>query len=413
MPARPALTGVLASAAWLALACVTAHGQALDVPSHLSFDAALTYATSHNRAVEAARRGRAIREANIRAAAQRPNPELGGEATRDTPHQSLTFGLPIEIGSQRRRRIDVAREELSLADVDVQASLAAMRRQVRESFYGVLAADQQVQNAEAVRDIAVRLRDATQARFEAGAVPRLDVMQATLGVSRAEADLDLARSTRLAAQAALNAVLDLPPQQQITLAGSLDDHTNTPPFDTTLDAALSTNTELVGLDREIAVEGRRLELLRAQRTPVPVFSAGALFNAPGEFSVAPSASFSVGIPLFSRNQGEIAASLATAAQLRGARDAARRRVENAVWAAQQQVDTARRRVATFRRELLPVATELESLSEESYQAGRTSVLGVLDSQRNLRDISRDAVQALLDLHLALAELEELRGSPLP
>ena len=68
---------------------------------------------------------------------------------------------------------------------------------------------------------------------------------------------------------------------------------------------------------------------------------------------------------------------------------------------------------TFSQRLIPVATELESLAEESYTAGRTSVLGVLDAQRSLRDLSRDAVQAALDLQLALAELEELLGTPLP
>jgi outer membrane protein TolC len=41
------------------------------------------------------------------------------------------------------------------------------------------------------------------------------------------------------------------------------------------------------------------------------------------------------------------------------------------------------------------------------------VLGVLDAQRSLRDVSRDAVQAALDLQMALAELEELLGTPLP
>jgi len=63
--------------------------------------------------------------------------------------------------------------------------------------------------------------------------------------------------------------------------------------------------------------------------------------------------------------------------------------------------------------LIPVATELESLSEESYRAGRTSVLGVLDAQRSLRDLSREAVQASVDLQMALAELEDLLGAPLP
>ena len=66
-----------------------------------------------------------------------------------------------------------------------------------------------------------------------------------------------------------------------------------------------------------------------------------------------------------------------------------------------------------RRQLVPTATNLEALAEESYRAGRTSVLGVLDAQRSLRDLSREALQAALDLQLSLADLEELLGTPLP
>jgi cobalt-zinc-cadmium efflux system outer membrane protein len=390
-----------------------AQAQAADLPSPLSFDAAVAYAAAHNLDVDAARRGRAIREANIRAAGQRPNPDVGAEVTRDSPHQAFTIDLPIEIGSQRRRRLDVAREELSLADVDVHVQLRTVRRQLREQFFGLLAADERTRLAQAVVEIATRVRDAAQARFDAGAVPRLEVMQAQLGLSRAEADLDAARGDRSAAQARLNAVLNAPPQQVLTLQGTLDDHTTSPPIESALATASASNLDLVTLDRQIAVEARRLDLLRAQRTPVPVFSAGALFNSPGDFTFAPSASINVGLPLFSRNQGEIAASIATTAQLRGQRDAARRTVENAVWAAASRVDVARRQVDTFRQRLIPVATDLEQLSEESYRAGRTSVLGVLDAQRSLRDLSRDAVQAALDLQMALAELEELIGTPLP
>jgi outer membrane protein, heavy metal efflux system len=397
----------------LLLRPATTGAQTTDLPTPLSFDAAIAYATSHNLAVEAARRGRAIREANINAAGQRPNPSINTDAARDIPHQSVTVDIPIEIGSQRQRRIDVAREELALADLDVQAGLRAMRRQLREQFYSLLASDERVRLAESVVEIATRLRDAAQARFDAGAVPRLEVMQADLGVSRAEADLEAARTDRIATQATLDAVLNAPPQHPLVLQGSLDDHTTSPAYETAVAMATTSNIDLVGLDRQIAIESQRLELLKAQRTPVPVFTAGVKFNAPGEFLAGPMAAVGVGLPIFSRNQGEIAASIATTAQLRGQREAARRTLDNAIYSAAARVEAARRRVDVFRQRLIPVATDLESLSEESYRAGRTSVLGVLDAQRSLRDLSRDALQASLDLQLALAELEELLGTPLP
>ena len=67
-------------------------------------------------------------------------------------------------------------------------------------------------------------------------------------------------------------------------------------------------------------------------------------------------------------------------------------------------------VDAYQRRLVPTATDLESLAQESYRAGRISLLGVLDAQRSLRDLRRDALQAMLDLQLSIADLEELLGT---
>ena len=381
------------------------------VPSGpLTYEQALALATTRNLNLSAARRQRAIREAAIRTARQAPNPGLAVEVTRDTPHQVFTFDLPVELGGKRARRIDLATEELTLADVDLQTELRAVRRDLRQAFYSLIASDERVRLDESVLDIARRVRDAAQGRFDAGASPRLEVLQADLGVTRAETDLELARGTRAAAQAGLNGVLNLPPQQTLAVAGSLSEHLAAISYEQALALAISSNTDLLSLDRQIAVEERRVQMLRAERTPTPVFSVSALFNNPPDFNAAPAAGVSLEIPLFSRNQGPIAASIATTAQLRAKREATRRSVENAVYGTIARIDAARRQLDAYQGRLVPTATDLETLAEESYRAGRTSVLGVLDAQRSLRDLTREALQAALDLQLSLADLEELLGT---
>ena len=383
------------------------------VPTPLGFQAALDLATSRNLGLEAARRQRAIREAAIRIARQIPNPDVSLEMTRDTPHQVTSFDLPIEIGGKRGRRVDLANEELTLADVDVRTELRAVRREVRQAFFSLIAADQRVQLSEGVLEIARRVRDAAQSRFETGAAPRLEVMQAELGITRAETDLDLARSTRVAVQAGLNAVLNLPPQQPLTLAGNLSDRAGAPAYEQALALATASNVDLVRLDREIAVEQRRVDLLRAERMPTPIFSFGAALNNPPDFTVGPRVAISVGLPIFTRNQGEIAESIAAASQLRAERDRTRRDVENSVFGTLARIDAERRQVDAYQQRLVPTATDLEALAEESYRAGRTSVLAVLEAQRSLRDLGREALQVALDLQLSLADLEEILGTALP
>ena len=388
----------------------SAAAQPPSIPSPLTYPQALEAAYSRNLAVAAARRARAIREGAVQTAHQYPNPDVNLEFTQDLPHQVFTFGAPIDVGPRRSRRIDLAREELSLADVDVQAELRTVRRDVRQSFYSLLAADERSRLAESILELSQRFRDVAQARFDTGAAPRLEVLQADLGVARAQAELDVARSARISAQATLNAVLNAPARETVALAGGMLDGVPVITYESMLALAVTSNVDLIALDRQIAVEQRRVDLLRAERTPLPTVSFSALFNAPPDYTSAAGVAFGLSLPLFSRNQGAIAESIATTSQLRTRREATLRTIENNVFGIVARIDAQRRQVETYEQRLVPTATNLESLAEESYRAGRTSVLGVLDAQRSLRDLRREALQVTLDLQLSLADLEEFLGT---
>ena len=135
-------------------------------------------------------------------------------------------------------------------------------------------------------------------------------------------------------------------------------------------------------------------------------------NAPDEFNVGKSLGIAMTVPLFNRSQGEIAESKATIDQVRARRDAAHRQVESGVFAALARIDAQRRQLEAYRTRVIPAAVELATLAEESYKAGRDTVLALLDAQRSLRDVRRDYLQALLDYQAALADLEEVIGGPI-
>ena len=391
------------------VAAATAGAVAQEEPP-LTFPSAFDLAIASNLDLAAARRGRAVREAEVKAAGQHPNPNLVFESTKDTPHQLLALDIPFEPW-KRSARVDLAKEELSLADVDEAAALQALRRGVRMAFYGLLAAEEGASLATAMQDVAARVREVAQARFEEGAAPRLDVMQADLGLARARAELELARSERASAQAELNGLLNRPPARPLGVTGDFVEGT-VPPVDEATARATAANAELRAAEREVAIEERRLGLLKAERIPTPTFTVGAVFNAPGEFDVGYHAGLSLAVPIFSRNQGEIAASVARADQARTHRDALRREVEARAFATQSRAVARRAQVAAYRDTLVPTATTIESLAEEAYRLGRSPVLAVLDAQRSLRDTRREYLDSLLSLQSALADLEDVLGGPI-
>ena len=75
-------------------ACLAAPGNAQEAP--LTFQSTLDLAVANNLDLAAARRGRAVREAEVRSAGQHPNPDLVFESTKDTPHQMLSLDIPFE-----------------------------------------------------------------------------------------------------------------------------------------------------------------------------------------------------------------------------------------------------------------------------------------------------------------------------
>lgn len=410
-------TTVALGAALALLAPAPARAQALvsqppGASPPMTFRQALDLATAQNLELAAVRRSRAVREAEVRAAGQWANPEFSGEITKDVPHGDLAIGLPVDISGRRSNRVAVAKAGLAMADVDVANAMRQLRRDTRLAFYGVLAADEAMALAESVVQVAQRFKDVTQARFDEGAAPRLDVMGADLGLVRAKADLELARSARRAYQADLNALLNRPPGMTLALAGEAFDVPALPTLDRATAAALATNIDLVTLDREAAIETSTFGLLKAERVPMPTFSFGTALNAPGEFTVGPHAGVSIELPLFSRNQGEMAGSLARSDTIKARREALRRRVEARVYAAMERVAAQRAQVDAFRATIVPTATALQGLAEESYRLGRTSVLGALEAQRSLRDIKYDYLQALLALQAAVADLEDILGAPI-
>ena len=121
---------------------------------------------------------------------------------------------------------------------------------------------------------------------------------------------------------------------------------------------------------------------------------------------------SVAIPLFSRNQGEIAASMATTDTIKARREATRRQVEAGVFAAFERVSAQKARADAFRTALVPIAVAIQGLAEESYRLGRDSILSALLAQRALRDVKSEYFEALLALQAAVADLEDILGAPI-
>lgn len=376
----------------------------------LSFEQIYELAARDNLQVNAVRQRRAVAEADVLIAGQRPNPEFIAGYTRSEPRLNYSVSQPVELGGKRARRIEVARNELRLTELDVDAALRTLRRDVRAAYFNLALARNTRDTGRQAVDEAKALADLARARFEAGDIAQFEVLQADLAVARATNDLARLENAERVTRAGLNQLLNRAADAPLDLRDSLFGPPAPVATSELINRSLAQNVELRTVEQQIATEESRLRLARAQRVP-------DLLLEPGVESIDPSLPNNYGfkmqvtvpLPLFNRGRGELARSNALIAQLRAERDAARQRISAEIGQAALRLDYAREQLAFYETRLLPDAERVRQLANESYRAGQTSLLAVIDAARNAREVRQGYLQALFDYQAALADLEQAAG----
>ena len=377
---------------------------AAQAPAALSLDDAMTRALAANPSVLAARTARPADVAGIRAAAQRPNPELAVEAARETPHWAVGGTFPIEISGKRQRRIDVANATLLATDAEIARATADVRADVRRAYYEQAAAVRRVAIMEELEGLASRAQAAAEERFQTGAAPRLESLQAALALAQARNEVASARGQLEAARADLNALLGYPVDAAPNLSDAIDAGP-LPAIDAATQQALAGNAELISLQRQIDVQRAKVALAQAMRRPDPAVSATFTYDAPGEFTYGWRFGGAIAIPIFTSGRADVAVADANLTRAVAEKDARSAQVAGAVASAVARARAARQTVDRYRTEILPASLEVERMADESYRAGQTGLPAYLQTVQAARDARQRALQAALDYQAALADLE--------
>lgn len=404
----------------LVITAIAHPARAQQTARRLTIVEALDLAEKQNLDLLAARAQHAVAQAGVRIAGERPNPTATFGVLRDSPHENALIDQPVEIGPKRNRRIEVARQEGAVTEIDIGAVEKRVRHEVRDAYFGLAHARGATAQQSNALGLAQRLREIAQARFEAGDVAQLEVTQADLEVARAQANLQVAQQEEKVALSDLNAVLNEPHETKWDLGDALAAPPAAPTLQDLLVRADESNAEIARLTQEAKVEQSRKALLEAERIPNLGLQFGTDLNAPGPpgqrntggYMVGPRGQISMELPIFSHNQGEIAQSIASERALEGELAAAHRAVDSRVESAYLDLEARQTQAQLYRETILPSSRRLEEMAEESYRAGKASLLTVLGAQRDVQQVGRDYLDSLLALQSAFAQLEEAVGAPL-
>lgn len=397
-----------------AIALLGASSPLAQVPPGGAFtlQAAMERAFSANPTITAARLRGAIDLANLAVAQQRLNPAAAVEIAKETPKQVFVIAVPFELGGKRAKRIAVGEATLRAGEAAIAATVAQVRNDVRRAYYGVVVADSRLMLMNETRDIAGRVRDTAQQRFEAGSAPRLEVLQAQLTLASAENEATAAQGNAVAARAQLNALLGQP-LETVTSLSTTADAGGPVTTDAAMALAQTASTELMVLDRQIEAQRARIALAQALRVPDVIPSATLTHDAQPDFTYGWRAGVAVTLPLFTSYRAGVVVEQTTLDQLTTQRQATLVRIAGAVTAAAVTVQAQGQLYARYRDEIIPQAQQVEQLAQESYQLGQTGIAALLQALQASRDVRLRSLDAASLFQSALADLERAIGAPLP
>lgn len=298
--------------------------------------------------------------------------------------QTLTRGEKRRLRAERfdrEARRGLAEHDATLAQIQRDAALAWLDAWYAEAMAGVVA-EQRVR--------ALQESQAAEAQYRAGRGSQPDVLMAHASLAllddRAAEQERRVRTARtmLARWTGDDAPVALGPRPDIGEM-SLQAHA--------LDETLGSHPEIEALTRAQEVAATEARLARAERRPDWTVEA-----AYGERASRFGDMFSIGvsIPLpwdrANRQDREVAARLAEAADAEARRDEALRQHVAEVRAMVQEWESNRARLARFEREIVPLATARAAAAEAAYRGARASQTDVLAARRAELDARLQALQ---------------------
>jgi cobalt-zinc-cadmium efflux system outer membrane protein len=315
----------------------------------------------------------------------------------------------IEIAGQRGHRREAAAKNLVQAEWSVTDAERLLRLEVTQAFYELLAAQERVIAQRQVVTTQEALLQAGLERFARGDISTLELDTLRLDRDRAQNDLMNRESEGVLIETQLRLLLGLGGETSVVTVGNLLGLSNERagkerllPLGELEVCALENRSDLKAA--HLTLEVREAELHLAQARRIPNISLGPLYKLDNEDQVIGGA-ISIPLPLFNRNQEEIATALANLQVARTELEARRLAVRQEVASAFTRVRLAEKSLAPYGKAYLDNLAQSAVFTRRAYQAGEISIFEFSVAQDRLTQARFRHLEAVLVYLQAMAELD--------
>jgi cobalt-zinc-cadmium efflux system outer membrane protein len=392
-------------------------------PVKITLDDAIQMALAHNHSLLAARTTIEQSEDQEITANLRPNPVLLGDAqflpvfnwdqfnssyTDDEAQFDLGISYLFERGKKRQHRLEAAKDQTAVTRSQVADNERSLTFQVASGYTNVELAESALDLANQDLKSFQNTVDISQDRYKAGDISEDDYLKIKLQMLQFQTDVSQAQLAKVQALSDLRQLLGYElvsadydvagPFQYQPVSGNLEDLQT---------KALATRPDLRAAQQGVTAANSQYGLAKANGkkdvtaqinyTHVADLSTASLFGQ-------------IQLPIFDRNQGEIARTRVAITQAQEQEKFTSDQVLTDVRDAYEGLRTNDQVIQLYRSGYLDDAQQDRDISEYAYKRGAASLLDFLDAERSYRAIQLAYRQALASYLLSLEQLREAVGT---
>ncbi|HEY2856885.1 MAG TPA: TolC family protein [Terracidiphilus sp.] len=389
----------------------------------ISLDDAIQLALQHNHTLLAARTTIQQNEAEETTANLRPNPVLIGDSqflpifqpsqfTGDYFDNTAQFDLGVsylfERGKKRQHRLQAARDATAVSRSQVTDNERTLAFSVASQFINVELAESTLALANQDLKSFQNTVEIAEARYKAGDIGEDDLLKIKLQTLQFQTDVSAAQLARVQGLSDLRQLLgydSVGPDYDI--AGSFDYEPVKGNLDDFQAKALDNRPDLKAAQLGVNAANSQLALQRAiGKKDVTGQASYTHLSASNDLSLFGQ----VQLPIFDRNQGEIARSGFAVTQAQEQEKLASGQVMTDVRDAFEGLRANDKIIDLYRSGYLDQAQQSRDITEYAYRHGAASLLDFLDAERSYRSTQLSYRQALASYLLALEQLREATGT---
>ncbi|TWU39853.1 Cobalt-zinc-cadmium resistance protein CzcC precursor [Novipirellula aureliae] len=338
----------------------------------------------------------------------RANPSIGYQANQladqGTDQHTVFISQTIVTADKLALNRCVLNEALRAQLLQLEAQKYRVTTDINVKFYDALAAQQRIDQISDFLSVVDKGLDLAELRKKALEGSQLDVLQAKVQKNEIELALQQAEVSYAAAWRELTALAGSPQMPPVRLLGELPESATTLDWSTLASTIIASSPEYQAAQTRVSQARANLERQCVQPIPnVDVQFAAGVDNSTNSGLI--NLQIGAPIPVFNKNQGNIAA--ARAELLRSAQEV--HRIENSIkarlGAVSRDYDSSLAAVEKYAKDILPNAAESLQLAETAYKAGETSFVQVLVARRTYFDSNLQYIASQAQLGQARARVD--------